>query len=209
MEYLDGETLAQRLQRGVLPLDEALEIAIDVADALDKAHRLGVVHRDLKPGNIMLTASGTKLLDFGLAKEMRRKNADADGETFAFATAPGVVWGTTPYMSPEQTRGMEVDVRSDVWSLGVVLYEMLTGRMPFAGPTHSDVVASILMQDPPPPAEFRRDLPEELGRIINKALAKNASARYLTSAPNPRSRVSASIAANSFSSARKPNRTPS
>ncbi|MBZ5567026.1 MAG: protein kinase [Acidobacteriia bacterium] len=182
MEYLEGETLAQRLLRGVLPLDEALEIAIDVADALDKAHRLGVVHRDLKPGNIMLTASGTKLLDFGLAKDVRPKTADANGETVAFATAPGVVWGTTPYMSPEQTRGLEVDSRSDVWSLGVVLYEMLTGRMPFAGPTSSDVVASILMQDPPPPAEFRRDLPEELGRNINKALAKNTSARYQTAA---------------------------
>jgi serine/threonine-protein kinase len=182
MEYLEGETLAQRLQRGVLPLDEALEIASDVGDALDKAHRLGVVHRDLKPGNVMLTAAGTKLLDFGLAKDVRHEPANADAETIASDTAPGMVWGTTAYMSPEQARGLEVDARSDVWSLGVVMYEMLTGRLPFGGPTRSDIVASILLQDPPPPAEFRRDLPEDLSRILQKALAKNPSARYQTAA---------------------------
>ncbi len=181
MEYLEGETLAQRLRRGAMPLDEALGIAIDVGDSLDKAHRLGMVHRDLKPGNIMLTTSGTKLLDFGLAKDVR-SNLRADSATTEFATLPGVMLGTMPYMSPEQVRGLEVDACSDIWSLGVVLYEMLTGRMPFSGPTQSDIIASILLHDPPPPAELRHDFPEKLGRILNKALAKNPSARHQTAA---------------------------
>jgi len=182
MEYLEGETLAQRLSRGALPIDEALEIAIDVGDALDKAHRLGVVHRDLKPGNVMLTASGAKLLDFGLAKEIRPAPVETDGEAATDITDPGIVMGTTAYMSPEQTRGVQVDERSDVWSLGVVLYEMVTGRRPFAGPTKTDVMAAILLQDVPPMPELRHDVPHDLARIITKTLAKNPSMRHQTAA---------------------------
>src|SRR2546429_125505 len=137
MQYLEGETLADRLQKGALPLDQALQCGIEIADALDKAHRAGIVHRDLKPGNIMLTKSGAKLLDFGLAKAAVPLTTGATLTAAATRTTPvtqqGTVVGTFQYMSPEQIEGKELDGRSDIFSLGAVLYEMLTGQRAFQG----------------------------------------------------------------------------
>src|SRR5438128_12403661 len=136
MEYLEGQTLAARLEKGALPLDEALKIAIEIADALDKAHRQGVVHRDLKPSNVMLTKSGAKLLDFGLAKlkqETQPASTLSALPTNANVTAKGTILGTLQYMSPEQLEGREADARSDIFAFGAVLYEMVTGRKAFQG----------------------------------------------------------------------------
>src|SRR6202049_3904323 len=138
MEYLDGETLAQRLQKGALPLEQALQYAIEIADALDKAHRKGVTHRDLKPGNIMLDRSGTKLLDFGLAKLTQEvapaANPLSQLPTATHAiTAQGTILGTLQYMAPEQLEGREVDARTDIFAFGVVVYEMATGKRAFEG----------------------------------------------------------------------------
>src|SRR5712692_3264548 len=154
MEYLEGETLAARLERGSLPLDEVLEYGIQIADALDKAHRHGVVHRDLKPGNIMLTASGAKLLDFGLAKAAVPLSPGATLTAAATPTTPvtqhGTIVGTFPYMSPEQVEGKEVDARSDIFSFGAVLYEMVTGRRAFQGKSQLSVASAVLEKDPAP-----------------------------------------------------------
>ncbi len=164
MEHIEGETLADRLKKGALPLDQALRHATEIADALDKAHRQGVVHRDLKPGNIMLTKSGAKLLDFGLAKltgkvlDFGLAKAFADevpeGELSASptlsrdATRAGVILGTAAYMSPEQAKGKTVDKRTDIFSFGIVLYEMLTGKRAFAGEDVSEVLAGIIKMEP-------------------------------------------------------------
>src|SRR5881296_1986510 len=135
MEYLEGETLADRLQRGPLPLDQSLKCAIEIADALDKAHRQGITHRDLKPGNIMLTKGGVKLLDFGLAKSGAPGMAEADLSTLPTTppnlTAQGTILGTFQYMAPEQAEGGPLDARADVFSFGAVLYEMVSGRCAF------------------------------------------------------------------------------
>src|SRR3974390_1232192 len=154
MECVEGETLAARLQKGPMALEQVLRYGAQIADALDKAHRAGIVHRDLKPGNVMLTASGAKLLDFGLAKPV------APGATLATLTmaspaqAPvtqeGMVVGTFQYMSPEQVEGKEVDARSDIFSLGAVLYEMVTGRRAFAGRSQLSVASAILETEPAP-----------------------------------------------------------
>jgi eukaryotic-like serine/threonine-protein kinase len=134
MEYVDGETLARRLEDGPLPLPLALRTAIGIADALDHAHRIGVVHRDLKPSNIMLTRESVKLLDFGLAKLTARDEEQLTDSTWsAQLTDVGIIMGTVPYMAPEQIEGREVDARTDIFALGVVLYEMVAGRRPFAG----------------------------------------------------------------------------
>src|SRR5438093_10748688 len=151
MEFVDGTTLRQHIRAGALPIVESLDIAVQIALALHAAHEKGIVHRDLKPENIMIRRDGyVKVVDFGLAK---RTTPHADGTPAPApglaktTTTPGVVLGTTRYMSPEQARGLLVDARTDLWSLGVVLYEMLTGRVPFEGPTPSDVITAILARE--------------------------------------------------------------
>jgi serine/threonine protein kinase/Flp pilus assembly protein TadD len=181
-EFIEGESLRQRMSRARLEISESLDICIQVASALAAAHAAGIVHRDIKPENIMLRRDGyVKVLDFGLAKltEEHKSGADADASTQKlFKTNPGVMMGTVAYMSPEQTRGHEVDARTDVWSLGVVIYEMLTGSTPFAGETTSDMIAAIIHKDPPPVALFAANCPTALERIMKKALQKELSQRY-------------------------------
>ncbi len=153
MPHLEGQTLAARLEKGPLPLDQALKIAAEIADALDKAHRQGIVHRDLKPANIMLTKTGSKLLDFGLAK-LRPEPGPISMSgmtrlaTRAPETAQGTILGTVQYMAPEQVEGKEADARSDIWALGAVIYEMVTGTRPFQGDTPASVIGAILKDEP-------------------------------------------------------------
>jgi serine/threonine protein kinase/Tol biopolymer transport system component len=180
-EFVDGETLRQRLSRSTLTLTESLNIAIQVADALASAHKAGIIHRDIKPENIMLRPDGyVKILDFGLAKlaEHTPQNVAAEAPTRQVRTGSGVVMGTAGYMSPEQARGKEVDTRSDVFSLGAVIYEMVSSRKPFDGETPSDTLAAILKTDPPPLADIVEDAPAELVRIVNKTLRKDREERY-------------------------------
>ena len=184
-EFVEGETLRALMSRGPLPLSETLDIAIQTAAALSAAHEAGVMHRDIKPENLMLRRDGiVKVLDFGLAKlSEERGGAGADTRAATRAldrTSPGVVMGTVTYMSPEQARGLAVDTRTDVFSLGVVLYEMLAGTSPFAGETAGDVVAAILKTEPAPLRDFDQAVPGELERIVGKALAKDREARYQT-----------------------------
>ncbi|MFN2596979.1 MAG: protein kinase, partial [Pyrinomonadaceae bacterium] len=184
-EYVRGETLRQRAARERLPLGEAFDVAVQIASALAAAHEARVVHRDIKPENVMLRPDGlVKVLDFGLAKLTERRREEAtDGEAPTRAlvnTAPGVVMGTFAYMSPEQARGQETDERTDIWSFGVVLYEMLTGVSPFAGETQSDTVAAVLRSEPAPLAAFAPDAPAELQRIVRKCLQKSRDERYQT-----------------------------
>ena len=180
-EYVEGETVRHRLANSPLELPEALNIAIQVADALSAAHKAGIVHRDIKPENIMIRQDGyAKVLDFGLAKlseEVPSVSAD-EAPTRQVRTGSGVIIGTAGYMSPEQARGKPVDARSDIFSLGSVIYEMVTRRKPFDGETPSDVLASILKTDPPPVSQIVEDTPPELTRIVTKALKKNRDERY-------------------------------
>src|SRR5688572_21066979 len=152
MELLDGETLADRLARGPLPIATVLRYGAEVADALDRAHRAGIVHRDLKPANIIITKSGTKLVDFGLAKSAAIDvDVDAQGATQQMPlTRPGTILGTFQYMAPEQLEGENSDVRSDIFALGAVLYEMATGRRAFEGKTKTSLIASIVERSPTP-----------------------------------------------------------
>jgi eukaryotic-like serine/threonine-protein kinase len=184
MEYLEGETLAARLEKGALPLDQALKIGIDVADALDKAHRAGIIHRDLKPGNIMLTKSGAKLLDFGLAKETLPLASGATLSVLATRTTPvtqqGMIVGTFQYMSPEQVEAKELDARSDIFSFGSVLYEMLTGRAAFQGRSQLSVASAILEKDPEPISTLVRLTPPALDRTVRKCLEKDPDNRWQT-----------------------------
>jgi Tol biopolymer transport system component/predicted Ser/Thr protein kinase len=183
MEYLDGETLAQRLEKGALPLDQALTIATEIADALDKAHRQGIVHRDLKPGNIMLTKAGAKLLDFGLAK--LRRPGTPRVESYSAATtqsAPlterGVIVGTLPYMAPEQVEGKDSDARSDIFSFGAVVYELLTGQRAFRGETTARLISAIVADVPPAVSTHRPDAPPLLGRVLARCLEKDPDNRW-------------------------------
>ena len=184
-EFIDGQTLRQRLTGGAMKLSEALDIAVQVASALAEAHAAGIVHRDIKPENIMLRRDGyIKVLDFGLAKlieppsgEQTSTNSE-DSSPRDFHTDPGVMMGTPRYMSPEQIRGMEVDARADIFSLGVVLYEMVAGRAPFDGATAGEKVAAILNHEPPSLERFVREPPSELARTVRKALAKDREQRH-------------------------------
>jgi TolB-like protein/tetratricopeptide (TPR) repeat protein/predicted Ser/Thr protein kinase len=180
MEYLDGETLAERLARGLMPLGELVDVAIQVADALEAAHAHGIVHRDIKPANVFITRrQQAKVMDFGLAKLVGVESG-ADDETIAAParlTELGTAVGTVAYMSPEQARGEPVDARSDLFSFGVLLYEMTTGVRPFEGSTSAVTFDAILNREPAPPHALRPDVPPELERLICGALVKNREAR--------------------------------
>jgi serine/threonine-protein kinase len=182
-EFIDGETLRERIRRAPFKIDDVLEVGAQIASAFSAAHAAGIVHRDIKPENIMLRRDGfVKVLDFGLAKliEQRPESVDFEAPTRVVVnTEPGVVMGTAAYMSPEQARGMAVDARTDIFSLGVVLYEAVTGHLPFEGSTTSDVLASILGEKQPQPlARYSREVPAELERIVEKALRKDKDERY-------------------------------
>ena len=198
MEFLQGESLAERLRKGPLPPEQVLIIGIEIADALEKAHRAGVVHRDLKPGNVMLTKSGAKLLDFGLAKPLGAAVASGTGSgaspsvfTALTQTMPspspatplstaGAVIGTVQYMSPEQIQGIEADARSDIFSFGVMLFEMVTGKRTFEGKTQASIVGQILAVDPPSVTTLRPQTPPGLERVIRLCLDKDPDERIQT-----------------------------
>ena len=186
MEYLEGETLAQRLDTGPLPLEDVLRYATEIADALDKAHSKGVIHRDLKPANIMLTSTGSKLLDFGLAKLRREADPFAvlagvpvSADTIS---TPGAVLGTLSYMAPEQLEGREVDARTDIFAFGAVVHEMVTGKKAFGGQAGANVIAAILKETPSPADHSNLQVPAELERIVTKMMAKDPNERYATAA---------------------------
>jgi eukaryotic-like serine/threonine-protein kinase len=191
MEYLEGETLAERLKKGALLTEQLLRVGVEIADALNKAHRLGIVHRDLKPANIMLTKSGVKLLDFGLAKFSalvaamslsplagRDLGATAMPTASQGLTAEGTIIGTLHYMAPEQLEGKEADARSDIFALGAVLYEMATGRKAFEGKSSASVIAAIVTAEPPPVRSLQPLAPPALERLIQRCLAKDPEERW-------------------------------
>src|SRR5262245_10703922 len=182
MEYLDGETLDRRLATGALPLERAMQIAIQVVDALAAAHRAGIVHRDLKPGNIMLTKSGARLLDFGLAKA-GAVSAVADSHSILPTTPPnltaqGMILGTFHYMAPELLDGQDADARSDIFAFGAVMYELFTGKKPFTGNTQASLFGAILRDDPPAVSTLQPLVPPSLDRIVTKCLAKDPDRRW-------------------------------
>jgi eukaryotic-like serine/threonine-protein kinase len=187
MEFLEGQSLDDRLQKGPIPLDQVLKIGREIADALDKAHRNGIIHRDLKPGNVMLTKSGAKLVDFGLA---RAATQNASLATLTAVTSPqhapitqeGTIVGTFQYMSPEQVEGKEIDGRSDIFSLGSVLYEMLTGQRAFPGKSQLSVASAILEKEPAPVASIKPLTPPSLEHTIIRCLAKNPDDRWQSAA---------------------------
>jgi hypothetical protein len=182
MQYLEGETLDARLSRGALPIDQALLYGMQIADALDKAHRAGIVHRDIKPGNVMLTKAGAKLLDFGLAKS----TAPAGGvaglsmlpTTPPGLTAQGTILGTFQYMAPEQLEGREADPRTDIFAFGAVLFEMITGRKAFEGRSQASLIGAILKDEPPPLSTLQPLTPGALDRLVKTCLAKDPDERW-------------------------------
>jgi serine/threonine protein kinase/Tol biopolymer transport system component len=193
MELLEGQTLAERIQKGPLPLRDTLRIGMEICEALDAAHRAGIVHRDLKPANVMLTASGAKLMDFGLAKASAAANVSGTATTapllsaaetisgpspFSPLTSAGQIVGTIQYMSPEQIEGKEADARSDIFALGAVLYEMATGKRPFNGKSQISLATAILEKDPEPIRTLQPTLPVSLDRVINTCLQKNPDDRF-------------------------------
>jgi len=183
MEYLEGETIAERLKRGPIPLEESLKIAIGIADALDKAHGQGVTHRDLKPSNIMLTKSGTKLLDFGLAKLRQvspRSGALSDSSISRDATVPGTILGTMQYMAPEQLEGREADARTDIFAFGAVLYEMLTGKKAFEGKSRALLISSIMSGEPQPLSKAQPMASPALEYVVRRCLTKDPEQRFQT-----------------------------
>src|SRR5437762_4064737 len=184
-EFVDGQTLRTRLSGVPMEMAEVLNVAIQIAGALEEAHAAGIIHRDIKPENVMIRRNGhVKVLDFGLAKLMERAASDqTDTEAVTRAlvqTDAGMVLGTSQYMSPEQARGKPIDARTDIWSLGVVMYEMATGHAPFAGETKTDVIVAIAKGDPPPLARFAPDTPAAFEWIVLTALRKDVDERYQT-----------------------------
>ncbi len=184
-EFIDGQTLGSRISRGKLPLSEAVSIAIQIASALSASHQAGIVHRDMKPDNVMIRRDGSvKVLDFGLAKEGTSgaiDSADPNARTLDhLTTSPGLILGTPQYMSPEQARGAILDPRTDIFSLGIIIFEMVTGRRPFAGENTADTIASIVARDPRRLEEYLSDPPPLLNRIVEKSLRKNKKERYAT-----------------------------
>jgi serine/threonine protein kinase len=200
MELLEGQTLRAAVAQCALPLDSLLDIGIQLTDALEAAHKKGIVHRDIKPANIFLSRHGlAKLMDFGLAKVFagdsasgatfetregaaRGKSASDGGSTEEALTTPGVAMGTVAYMSPEQARGEKLDARTDLFSLGAVLYEMATSRIAFTGPTSAVVFHAILENTPPPPSSINPSLPRKFDEIVSKALEKDRAFRYQSAA---------------------------
>ncbi|HEV8230947.1 MAG TPA: protein kinase [Thermoanaerobaculia bacterium] len=184
MEYLEGETLAERLLKGPLPFSQVLRYGVEIADALDKAHRQGIVHRDLKPGNVMITKSGVKLLDFGLAKALAPTSSESQLAALPTQAAPvtreGTILGTLQYMAPEQLEGREADARSDVFAFGAVLYEMATGKRAFPGATQASVIGSILRDEPRPMSEIQPTTPSAFDRMVRTCLAKDPDDRWQT-----------------------------
>jgi Tol biopolymer transport system component/tRNA A-37 threonylcarbamoyl transferase component Bud32 len=178
MEYLEGETLAERLRKGRLAVDESLQYAIQIATGLAAAHRAGIVHRDLKPGNIMIAKDGAKLLDFGLAKPPASAIAQGVTATQEGITAAGVFLGTLEYMAPEQLEGREADARTDVFALGMVVYEMLAGRRPFTGDTPAAVVSKTLATEPPPIQTVAPEVPASVAKLVRACLAKDPEERW-------------------------------
>ena len=180
MEYIEGQTLQDRLEQGALPLDQTLRFAAQIAEALAAAHRQGVIHRDLKPANVMLTREGLKLMDFGLAKLLTPESEETRStatETLGL-TEEGVILGTMPYMAPEQLEGKNVDARTDIFALGVVVYEMATGRRPFQGRSRASLIAAILTTDPAPLATLQPMTPPLLERVVRRCLAKDPGERW-------------------------------
>ena len=183
-EFIEGLSLRQKLQQGPLELDQALDFGSQIASALAAAHAAGIIHRDIKPDNIMVRSDGyVKVLDFGLAKltEKRKDDSDSEGATrILVETTPGTLMGTVAYMSPQQARGLDLSASTDIWSLGVVLYEMLTGYVPFKAKTIGDTIVAILGNEPPPLAQFVPNAPEDLQQILGRALHKDTVDRYQT-----------------------------
>jgi serine/threonine protein kinase/Tol biopolymer transport system component len=185
MEYLEGETLSERLARGPLPLEQTVRYGVQIAEALEKAHRQGIVHRDLKPGNVMLTKTGVKLLDFGLAKAMAPAPAPSSLTalpTQQNLTQEGAILGTFQYMAPEQLEGKDADARSDIFALGAVIYEMVTGRKAFTGTSQASLISSILRDEPPSLAQVQPMTPAMLDRTVRTCLAKDPEDRWQSSA---------------------------
>jgi serine/threonine protein kinase len=183
MEYLEGETLSNRLKRGLLPPEQVLQYAIQITDALDTAHKHAVIHRDLKPGNVMLTKSGAKLLDFGLAKVQAAEVAvgvTALPTLTSPLTSEGTILGTLQYMAPEQLEGKEADARTDIFALGAVIYEMATGRKAFEGKSQASLISAIMTAEPPPISALHSIAPSTLDHVLRTCLAKDPEARWQT-----------------------------
>ena len=185
MEYVAGQTLDKLIPPGGMATDQAIKYAIQIADALARAHAAGIVHRDLKPANIMVDESGlVKVLDFGLAKLAAPASAMSgeDATMASMATTPGMIVGTVAYMSPEQAEGKPIDARSDVFSFGSVLYEMLTADRAFEGQSSAALLSAVMRDDPKPLSEVKRDVPPEVRRIVTRCLKKDPAARFASGA---------------------------